>query len=437
MKPADLDYARAPRPAVIFGCLMPAPWLGAAAGLLLALGPSAGLPDRYAPLALAVAHVLALGMLLPVMIGALFQMMPVIARVDVRGMPWVAPLVALAGAGTALALGLGFVDGVRAGFRIAALAGAPFFAIAGCLLWLSGRRVRRIDATTRTLAGIGGALLATVLCGGALAALFGGLLGGLGQVSPSTLLAIHVSWGLGGWLAALVAGVATTVLPMFWQTPRPPGRLERCLPAVLWVLLIVDGATRLGMPDLAPIAAVPWLLVVVVIAGCGLVGVLLARRRHDPSWILWPVAWASGLLAALLAALTPWLDATWPLAWWIGTLALVGGGVLPVTAMLGKIVPFLVWLHLRRLLPPRARVPVMQQVIVPSRQRLQALVLLAAYVQCLALPWAPAWLAISGGITFAVANAWLGVQLLAALRCLRTVLKQGGLPPRADMAGSV
>ena len=76
---------------------------------------------------------------------------------------------------------------------------------------------------------------------------------------------------------------------------------------------------------------------------------------HDPVWLLWPVAAASMLAAALLAAALPLAPEHWhaTLSWWVGALALVGGGVLPVTAMLGKIVPFLVWLHLRRLLPPR------------------------------------------------------------------------------------
>ncbi|WP_454766147.1 hypothetical protein [Cupriavidus campinensis] len=431
MKPAFLDYARAPRAAVVFGCLLPAPWMGVATGLLLAVGPSSGLPDRFAPLTLALVHALALGMLLPVMLGALFQMMPVVAHVDVRGMKRVAPWVAAVAAGTALALGVGFVDGSRAGFRAATLGGAPFLLAVGGLLWMSGRRVGRQDATTRTLAGVGGALCVAVACGGMLA----GLLGGLWSAPMPLWLALHVSWGLGGWLGTLVMGVSMTVLPMFWQAPRPPRWAERAVPTVPWALLVLDGAVRVAWPALAPYAALPWLAAMFVLAVTALAGMLRARRRHDPAWVLWVVAWASGAMAALLAALAPAQGGTWPLAWWIGTLALVGGGVLPVTAMLGKIVPFLVWLQLRRLLPPRTRVPTMQQVIAPRRQRAQALLLLAAYAQCLALPLAPTWLAATAGLTFAAANAWLGWQLLSALRCLRRVIRQGGLPPRARWIG--
>jgi hypothetical protein len=358
-------------------------------------------------------------------------MMPVVAGVTVPGAGWMAPLVALFSAGSALALTTGFLGGSATAFRWAAWLGAPFLVMAGLLLLVAGRRVVTVDATTRTLARIGAPLLVTALCGGALAGLFGGLW----PLSPAPLLALHMAWGLGGWLAALVTGVATTVLPMFWQTARLPSGVERWLPLAHWVPLLAYSAAvavRPESPALPQWALLPWLLVAAVIAGIGLAGTVKAKRRHDPVWPLWPVACASMLAAAVLAAAVPFVsDSRAPLAWWIGTLALIGGGVLPVTAMLGKIVPFLVWLHLRKLLPPRARVPAMQAIIVPGRQRWQAVLLLAAYSSLLALPLAPAWLARAGGLAFAAANTWLAVQLLTALLCMRRMRTQGGLPPRA------
>ncbi|WER49321.1 hypothetical protein CupriaWKF_19400 [Cupriavidus sp. WKF15] len=437
MKAASLDYERAPRPGVVFGCVMPAPWLGAAAGLLLALGPVAGLPDRFAPLALAAVHVLALGTLLPVMLGALFQMMPVVAGVAVPGSGGLAPLVALAGGTTAGALAAGFLGGGPAPFRVAAATGGLLLPLAGGLLLLAGRRVAAVDATTRTLAGIGMPLAVTGLLGAALAGWFGGLW----VVPPSQWLALHVAWGLGGWLAALVTGVATTVLPMFWQAPRQPRWLERWLPLGHWLPLLAFSVLVVARPDgaLARWGLLPWLLFAALVAGIGLRATLRARRRHDPVWMLWPVAAASMLAAALFAAVLPLAPEPWHavLSWWTGTLALVGGGVVPVTAMLGKIVPFLVWLHLRRLLPPRARVPAMQAIITPSAQRRQAWLLLAAFAMLLALPLAPAWLARAGGVAFALANGWLGLQLLKAMRCMRAMRARGGLPPRKPLAQGV
>ncbi|WP_066733767.1 hypothetical protein [Cupriavidus sp. D384] len=437
MKAANLDYAQAPRPAVVFGCLMPAPWLGAAAGLLLACGPADGLPHRFAPLALASVHALALAMLLPVMLGALFQMLPVIARAPVPRVRWLAPFVALAGAGIAAALAVGFVGAQATAFRWAAMLGL-FPLLVSIILLSAGRRVARVDATTRTLAWVGVPLLLAVAAGVGLAFTLGG--GWTPSISTwfsaqlPTLLSLHVAWGLGGWLCALVTGVSTTVLPMFWQTRQLPAALQRCLPMAHWLLLFAFSVVAVVFPDhhLASFALLPWLAFVVLLGISMLAAVLRARRRHDPHWLLWPTAIASMVMASILTAIQLFQsgDAPMALPWWIGVLALVGGGVLPITAMLGKIVPFLVWLHLRRLLPPRARVPVMQDIISPVRQRQQGWLLLAAFVVLLALPLAPAWLARVGGVLFAASNAWLGYQLLSALRCMLRMRKQGGLPPR-------
>ncbi|SDO59291.1 hypothetical protein SAMN04488595_101118 [Ralstonia sp. 25mfcol4.1] len=435
VKAANLDYAQAPRPAVVFGCLMPAPWLGAAGGLLLAFGPADGLPHRFAPMALASVHALALAMLLPVMLGALFQMMPVIARVPVPRVRWVAPFVALAGAGIAVALATGFVRLDTGGVRWAMMLGL-FPLLVAVMLLLAGRRVSRMDATTRTLAWIGAPLLVTIAAGIGLAGtLVGGWLPPLSTwISTTTLLTLHVAWGLGGWLCALVTGVSTTVLPMFWQARPLPNVLQRSLPMAHWLLLFAFSVVAVAFPHraFASFALLPWLGFVVLLGGWMLATVLRARRRHDPHWLLWPTAIASMVTAAILTAIQLFQpdDTSMALPWWIGVLALVGGGVLPVTAMLGKIVPFLVWLHLRRILPPRARVPVMQDIISPVRQRQQGLLLLTAFVALLALPLAPAWLARAGGLLFAGSNAWLGYQLLTALRCMFRMRKQGGLPPR-------
>jgi len=143
-----------------------------------------------------------------------------------------------------------------------------------------------------------------------------------------------------------------------------------------------------------------------VLGTCALKAAWRARRRHDPKWVLWPVSALSLLLAALLTTASALMPNQMPAAaqWCIDVLALVGGGVLPVNAMLGKIVPFLVWLHLRRLLPPRARVPAMQVIISPDSQKRQGWMVLAAFLVLLAVPLAPGLLAKVGGVLFAITN---------------------------------
>ena len=47
-------------------------------GFDVAFAPSEGLPHRFSPLVLSLTHLIAIGMLAPVMIGALFQLFPVV-----------------------------------------------------------------------------------------------------------------------------------------------------------------------------------------------------------------------------------------------------------------------------------------------------------------------------------------------------------------------
>lgn len=419
--PALLNYQMAPRPGTIFGCLLPAPWVGVAAGLLLAFGPAAGFPDRFAPLVLALTHLLVLGMLAPVMIGALFQLMPVVGGQSVPGANRVSPFVAAFCCAIAVALSYGFFGSGRSPYLAAVLLALLFFAPVGTLLALCGRRITALDTTTYTLRHIGLALMLVAGLGISLAGQFAGLW----QLDTMQLLGWHASWGLLGWIGTLVLGIASTTVPMFWQTIRPGPRWNRLFPWALWLPLTLQ-----LIPLLSIYAQLLGALVCVLTAALSLHALCGARRRFDPAWILWLIAALSWLLAALATLL--WLSNThwpqllklpeglWPagsgglagLGWWIGVLAVVGGGVLPVNAMLGKIIPFLVFLHLRRQLPQGRRVPSMQQVLPPLQIRWQSrLVLLSLLLLMLAGGW-PGFFRVAAGISFAASQAMLAVLLL-------------------------
>lgn len=415
-----LNYELAPSPATIFGCLLPAPWLGMAAGLLLAFGPAAGLPERFAPLTLAITHWVVLGMLAPVMIGALFQLMPVVAGQTVGAARFISPFVALASAAIAGALTLGFFTGQPLAFAWAAGLAATLYGAVVLALAAAAWRVVVTDATTRTLRWIALALACVVGLGIALAGNFAGWW----QIRVLRWLDLHVAWGLLGWIATLVIGIASTVVPMFWQTERPEKRWQQSLPGLLWLPLLAAGVPALWQFSL--------LLGCAIVAGFALLALYAlwhAKRRFDPAWILWLVCAASWLLAALLTVVQSLAAAYLPpllaqsLPWWTGVLALVGGAVLPVNAMLGKIIPFLVFLHLRRQIPAGRRVPTMQAVLPPRRLQWQARLVLLALALLLALPFAPSVLAPLAGLAFAAAQGWMGgILALTLLRYRKELL---------------
>jgi hypothetical protein len=429
--PKILNYELAPSPATIFGCLLPAPWLGVAAGLMLAFGPETGLPDRYSPFVLAVTHMLALGMLAPIMVGALFQLFPVVAGQVVRPAKWIAPFVALGSALIAGGLSVGFLDANPQGFMLAAIVALLLFpSVVLALAYAAWRMVLppTPDASLQTLRGIAFALALVVAFGVALAGAFAGWW----QVDIAYVLRLHVAWGLVGWIACLVLGIASTVVPMFWQTRRPNQTWHRRLPWDIWFGLLIlclplsDTVSRLLTTALA--------LLVGVLALTAFRALLQAKRRFDPAWGLWLVCAASWGCAAVCLLLYMNLDQipapSWIslLPWWIGVLCLVGGGVLPVNAMLGKIIPFLIFLHLRRQIPAGKRVPSMQVVLPAERLRWQARVVCFSFFCLLLLPLSPLPMKYLAGLSFAFSQGMLAVFLLLSLYRYRQELRVSLFP---------
>jgi hypothetical protein len=420
-----LNYELAPSPATIFGCLLPAPWLGMLAGLLLAFGPAQGLPDRFAPLTLTITHWLVLGMLAPIMIGALFQLMPVVGGQTVAAARVISPFVALGSAVIATSLSLGFLLGDRGGFVLAAILALTLYgAVVVALAWTAWR-VIALDATTRTLRWIALALLIVVGLGIALAGSFSGWW----QIDVSRVLELHVAWGILGWIGTLVIGIASTTVPMFWQTVRPLKRWHAILPGVLWLPLAL-----LFFPFFRQFSLLFACVVVACLSLIAMRAVWHAKRSFDPAWILWLSCTICWCLAAILMAtyilfsahFSSTLQQAFP--WWIGVMVLVGGAVLPVNAMLGKIIPFLVFLHLRRQIPARQRVPTMQAVLPPQRLKWQARLVLLALFLLMMLPLAPGIFCRFAGIAFAASQGLMGGLLMQTLfryrRELRSIMSR-------------
>lgn len=410
----------------MFGCLLPAPWLGVLTGFLLAFGPAEGLPSPSSPLVLAIVHCLVLGMLAPIMVGALFQIFPVVAGQTVPGAKRIAPFVALGSVGIALGLCGGFLFGSRLAFTCAmvlaaCLYGAIVIALATAASQMDLRR--QGDATLFTLRWIAAALLVVI----ALGILLAGSFAAWWNIDLTYVLRRHVAWGTLGWIASLVLGIASTVVPMFWQTARPRQRWQRYVPALLWVLLMAF-FLPLGM-RFEQLMGSAIALLMAVLAVQSLKTLWWAKRRFDPAWRLWMGCATCWLLAATLFGLQAWFGEQLPpqvlayFPWWIGVLALVGGAVFPVNAMLGKIIPFLVFLHLRRRIALPKSVPSMQIILPPQRLRWQANSLIFSLCALLSLPFAPHAIRVLAGLSFAFSQALLASFLLMSLFRYRRELR--------------
>ncbi|HLB13808.1 MAG TPA: permease [Burkholderiales bacterium] len=368
MRPAGLRLEQAPPIAVPFRFFLTAPaFLLAAAAVLAWAGPDA-LAWRGSPAALAATHFVTLGFMTMVMVGAMLQMLPVLAGAPV---PHVRPAATLVHAGLALgtaALGLGFLFGQPVLMKAAAwLLGAAFAVFVAAAAAALGRAAVR-NATVRGAAVAVASLVVTVALGLMLAATYGWGV----PLANLAVRALHPAWGLLGWTGLLVAAVAFQVVPMFQMTPQYPPRMTRWFTAGAFTALVAWSLAAWyasGSPvDLA--------LSLVLAAGYALFAVttlvLQYRRRRrlpDATTAFWQLGMACALAACVgWAARLAAPDAPQALDVAIGVLALAGFAVSVIAGMLYKIVPFLAWFHLQASVGPR-RAPHMKKILSDAAQR--------------------------------------------------------------------
>lgn len=432
---ALLSFDSAPPLSAPLRFLLTAPVFGVLAGLLFALDGGDALASRWSPSALALTHLLTAGLMLQAMVGASIQVLPVVA-----GAPFKRPI-PIARAAHPLLVGgaVLLAGGLRWGGALATEVGALLL-VAGIGVFLTGAsvvfRLRSSSPTIRALK------LACVALG--ITAVIGGLLAlALARGWPLELQALtdlHAGWGLGGWAGVLLAAVGYVVVPMFQSTPAYPARIAWALPLAVVSVLVVWGTSAVFGPS--------WLvhLAQATVAGIGIMFVVTTlklqfqrrRPKADATYRYWQFGMFASLLALLMlggVALLPAL--AWPDAWVpaAAVLLIAGGFVSFISGMLCKIIPFLAWLHLQRL--AQTRVPSMNDFLRDDEMLRPWFIHVAAMVLLLGTAVLPV-LAIPAGLVFALANGWLGWNLLTVMRryrrCVNSV-ERGRTAASADRSG--
>lgn len=417
---ALLSFDKAPPFAAPLRFFLTAPLFGVLAGVLLAIDGGAALGSRWTPSALALTHLLTVGFMLQIMLGALIQILPVVAGASLAQPLLVARVVHGGLTPGALLLVAGLRFGQLALLEWAALLLAAtvlaFLVAAALALW-------RVPSTSPSIRGLKLALgaLSVVIALGLLLAF---ALARGWPLALRELADLHAGWGLGGWAGVLLAAVAFVVVPMFQLTPGYPTRAAWLFPLmVMLALLVWSAALLMELPILVRAAQL-------TLAASGIAFALLTLRlqskrrrgRADATYRYWQLGMIASALALLMmcfAAMFPALaaQAAWtPL---FGILLISGGFVSFINGMLYKIVPFLAWLHLQQ--RAQTRVPSMNKFLADVATHRQWQAHVAALVLLLGTPLLP-WLALPAGLACGVANAWLGWNLWSVVRHYRRLV---------------
>ncbi len=332
-----------------------APVFGILAALLIIFYGSELWTSRWLPSSLALTHLITLGFIVMVMIGAMYQFIPVMVGQFIpaseRLVPIIHPLLVV---GT-LSLTIGFILPFTilywtALFSLALSLG--LFALSLLPLLVSPLKQHLIVFILRVL------LLVIVLTIGL------GLMMLLSYAHPDINIFlrqytdIHASWGLLGWVVLLIMAVSSQVIPMFFVTPEFSEKLLKLLS-----LLIVISLTALSLViyyqfshDIIWVIQLFLSLELAYIA-CYIFFLIQRRKRKlaDVTINFFRVS----LFSLLVAILFWWLYHSGIIVslkvlqgqfeFSLALLLIYGLAVSAIIGMLQKIVPFLIYLNLHNL----------------------------------------------------------------------------------------
>ncbi len=410
-----LSFEQAPPLSLPLRFFLTAPLFLLAAACLIAWAPDA-LAARWTPQALALTHALTLGFLAMVMLGALLQMLPVVAGAPLPVPQWVAwfshvPLVL----GT-VALMAGFLSAEPAAYGAGVILLGSGFAIFIAAVSIGLARAPAGNSVTGIRLAVA-SLVLTILAGVTLALLRAGW---WSPPAADTVIAAHVGFGLLGWILLLVVGIAYQVVPMFQITPPYPPRLARGLAGAVFCLLLLHAAAAL-LPALAARLVDGSLAAGVLLFALITLRLQSRRRRKLPDVTL--DYWRLGMVSLILCVAVwggeqvrpGWAGGDrYPLL--LGVLFIGGFAVSVVCGMLYKIVPFLAWFHLQAQLQARAgSIPTMKEMITVRWTRGQFRVQLIATTLLVAAIWWPRLVPAAGSL-LALSAILLWLNLLSAVR---------------------
>lgn len=424
---ADLAFDKAPPLDAPFRFFVTAPLFGMGAALLLLwFGPDA-LATRWTPLLLALTHLLTLGVLAMVMVGAVIQMVAVVAGSPAARPRLLGGLVHAALVVGVVCLGIGLL-----GLGNRWLVWAVTFlglGIAGFVV-MAMQTLMRAPRAHDTVLGMELAVISlAITLGLGLTLASGHAFEGM-PLYRFPLTNAHLGWGIAGWIGLLVVGVAFQVVPMFQITPNYPDWMRRWLIKIIFGGLLLWSAGDLLAFWMAP--AWVWLgrfggAVLLVTFGIFAVTTLRLqaqrrRRLPDVTTDFWRVGMVSAILAGLIwlvAQLVPEFAAhrSYPLL--LGSLLLGGFALSVINGMLYKIVPFLVWFHLQNEMLSATsvtlvRVPNMKQIVPDLWARRQLRVHLVAMVLMLGAIVFPVFLTHLAAVAFFISFALMLRNIVGA-----------------------
>ena len=356
---------------------------------------------------LIVIHTLSLGVMASFMLGALFQMLPVLAGVVIKTPTTKAMMVhGLLSVGVLVQL---FAFGISSNsllffLALAYLGSALFYAI-----YLMLKELLKIKIHSSSSKGILLALfslIVTTLFGIYLLLTDGGFIIG---AEFSQVKELHYSFALFGWVSLLIVSVSFQVIEMFYVTPAYPKSMSRYITVtVLALLLLKTILVFLGYPSTLLTATITLLFLAYSTVT---IDRLTQRKRPvaDATVWFWLFGMALFILSMTITFIGSFLTINSTLQH-LSYIAFISFALSIVFAMVYKIVPFLTWFHLSN--QGYMEAPMMHDVIHPKKAKIHFYIhVTTIFIWILTIK-----LTILGSLLLTISFSWLFYNLIFAVK---------------------
>lgn len=401
-----------------------APLFAILAGVLILFSDAITLSSRYSVETIVITHAITIGFLGFVMLGALVQMLPVLAGVRLAKVDIVSKVSYLLLFFGTLFMIFGLWFDMSKMILLASLFLTCGFLILIISMLLAFRGVINVTASIRAMISSLFFALFITLIGAHLLASYG-----IGKFSElhHVFADVHSVWAIFGFAGILIIGVAFHVLPMFYVAPR----FKRfCKKSV--VLLITTGLflwlfLNLFFDSYSTIAKI-WIALFFWAFSTTVYLKLNARRRKVSDVTVW--YWRSAAVFMTLGtfawSINDFLDEKYIV---IVSILIGGGFILSImTGMLYKIVPFLVWFHLNA--KGYMSIPTMNEMIDKRLSKVQFILFILSLVGFIFSFFIPSLLSIFA-ITFILSMVILEYNIVSVVLIYYKTLKR---KPDFDMS---
>ena len=351
-----------------------APLFGIFAGLMIFFSDSASLMSRYSMESIVITHAMTIGFLGFVMLGAMTQMLPVLAGAKIPKVRFVTKYSHMLLTMGAIFMFLGLLNNNSIYNSIAFLGlGSGFLLLLGAIA-ISLKSVKNFNATVKGMATSIVFAFFIVFMGLYLLASY------ITQDITAThaiIANVHSVWAIFGFAGMLIIGVSFQMLPMFYVAPKFK---SFCKKRVVWLISfgLVSWLFLSIFYEQYTLVAKLW-IATFFWAFATTVWLKFSRRRRPISDVtVW--YWKSASIFLTLGSFLWIFDEYFKHEYIVMVAILIGGGFILsiMVGMLYKVVPFLVWFHLNGM--GYMNIPTMNEMINKKLATLQFILLIASLI---------------------------------------------------------